>query len=162
MPEGTFADRFQDAIQVAGRHGGFVASSQSTRSAHPTGTIVLRVPSDQFEAALGELKGLGSVSAEEVSGQDVTSQYVDLQARLRNWEAQETVLLDLMTKSASIDDSIKVQRSLQDVQLQIEQRGRSAMPGPLGQHQQVIELFHQGGERVHVVVAQSALGRVRL
>jgi len=121
VPDGTFDDRFQDANQVAARHGGFVASSQSARSVHPTGTVVLRVPADQFEATLGELEGMGRVTGEEVSGQDVTAQYVDLQARLRNWEAQETVLLDLMSKSTSIDDSIKVQRSLQDVQLQIEQ-----------------------------------------
>jgi hypothetical protein len=121
VPAGTFDERFQGAVQIAARHGGFVASSQTDRARHPSGTVVLRVPADQFEATLGELKGLGSVTSERVSGEDVTAQYVDLQARLRNWEAQETVLLDLMSKATSIDESIKVQRSLQDVQLQIEE-----------------------------------------
>jgi Flp pilus assembly protein TadB len=51
----------------------------------------------------------------------VTARYVDLQARLRNWEAQETVLLRLMRKSTSIEDSLKVQRTSQDVQLAIEE-----------------------------------------
>jgi hypothetical protein len=45
---------------------------------------------------------------------------VDLQARLRNWEAQEAVLLRLMAGANSIEDSNVVQRQLQDVQLAIE------------------------------------------
>jgi hypothetical protein len=121
VKKGSFDQRFQQATQIAGRHGGFVASSQTSESRRRSGTIVLRVPADQFEAALGELKGLGKVRTQGVSGQDVTAQFVDLQARLRNWETQETVLLKLLAKSKTIDDSVKVQRALQDVQLAIEE-----------------------------------------
>src|SRR5207247_10488368 len=49
------------------------------------------------------------------------AQFVDLEARLRNWEAQAVVLLKLMAKSTSIADSLKVEQSLQDVQLAIEE-----------------------------------------
>ena len=118
---GTFDDRFQQATLVASRHGGFVESSQTASGKLRSGTLVVRVPADQFESALGELKGLGRVESQKISGQDVTAQFVDLQARLRNWEAQETVLLRLMAKSTSIDESLKVQRTLQDVQLAIEE-----------------------------------------
>jgi Domain of unknown function (DUF4349) len=121
VKKGSFDERVQEATQIAGRHGGFVASSQAFEGRRRSGTIVLRVPADQFEAALGELKGLGKVRGQRVSGQDVTAQFVDLQARLRNFETQETVLLNLLSKSKSIDDSIKVQRALQDVQLAIEE-----------------------------------------
>ena len=55
------------------------------------------------------------------SGLDLTAQFVDLEARLRNWEAQEKVLLRLMAGTNTIEDSLKVQRQLQDVQLQIEE-----------------------------------------
>jgi hypothetical protein len=75
----------------------------------------------EFEAALGELRRLGKIVSQSISGQDVTGQVVDLQARLRNWEAQEAVLLQLMAKATSIEDSIVVQRQLQDVQLAIEE-----------------------------------------
>jgi hypothetical protein len=61
------------------------------------------------------------VKGQGISGSDVTSQFVDLQARLRNWETQESVLLKLLAKSKTIDESIKVQRALQDVQLAIEE-----------------------------------------
>jgi Domain of unknown function (DUF4349) len=121
LKKGVFTQQFQEASLIAGRHGGYVASSETTEAKLRSGTVVLRVPADQFETALAELKGLGKVQSERIAGQDVTGQFVDLQARLRNWESQETVLLRLMNKASTIDDSIKVQRQLQDVQLAIEE-----------------------------------------
>lgn len=118
---GSFDQQFQQATQVAARHGGFAESSSTAAGKFRSGTIVLRVPADQFETALGELKGLGKVESQRITGQDVTAQFVDLQARLRNWQSQEAVLLRLMSKSTSIEDSIKVQQQLQDVQLNIEE-----------------------------------------
>jgi hypothetical protein len=118
---GTFQQRLQEAVMVAGSHGGFVSTSQTSEGQLRSGILVIRVPAAEFETAMGELKALGTVKAERVSGEDVTAQFVDLQARLRNWEAQETVLLRLMRRSNSIEDSLKVQRTLQDVQLAIEE-----------------------------------------
>ena len=117
----TFEQRAQDATLVASRHGGFVTSSRTWGEKHLSGTMVIRVPASQFEVALGELKALGKVTGEQIAGEDVTAQFVDLEARLRNWEVQETVLLRLMAKSTSIADSLKVEQSLQDVQLAIEE-----------------------------------------
>jgi hypothetical protein len=117
----TFQQRFQEAVMVASSHGGFVSSSRTTEARLRSGVLVIRVPSPEFEAAMGELKSLGTVKAERVSGEDVTAQFVDLHARLRNWEAQETVQLRLMRRSNTIEDSLKVQRTLQDVQLAIEE-----------------------------------------
>jgi hypothetical protein len=116
----AFDQRFQEATLLAGRYGGFVASSTTSDSKHQSGTIVIRVPAAQFDAALGDLRRLGSVKREELSGQDVTAQFVDLEARLRNWESQEDVLLRLMARARTIEESIKVQRQLQEVQLAIE------------------------------------------
>jgi hypothetical protein len=117
----TFEQRSQDVTLVASRHGGFVTSSRTSGERHLSGTMVIRVPASQFEVALGELKALGKVTGEQIAGEDVTAQFVDLEARLRNWEAQESVLLKLMAKSTSIEDSLKVQQSLQDVQLAVEE-----------------------------------------
>lgn len=124
----TFQGSVQEAIDTAERHGGFVLSSQIGSDDERTGSIVVRVPAEQFESALSELKGLaveGGVTSQKVSGQDVSQEFVDLQSRLRNFEAQETVLLGLMEKAATVSDSIRVQRELGNVQLEIEQlRGR--------------------------------------
>lgn len=119
--KGTFQDRFQEATMVARRHGGFVSSSSTAEARQRSGELIIRVPASEFEATMGELKALGTVRGEQVSGQDVTAQFVDLEARLRNWEAQEEVLLRLMRQSKTIEDSLKVQRTLQDVQLAIEE-----------------------------------------
>jgi hypothetical protein len=146
LARGQFGRKFQEAVQIAGRHGGFVASSQTSSGQHPSGTVVIRVPADEFEATLGELKGLGRVKGQEVSGQDVSAQFADLEARLRNWEAQETVLLGLMRKAGTIEESIKVQRSLQDVQLAIEQiRGQLRVLGDQTDFATITASFVQAG-----------------
>jgi hypothetical protein len=121
VKRGAFDQRFQDAAEVAARFGGYVSSSETAGAKRHSGMLVIRVPVDRFEAALGALKGLGVVTEQRLSGQDVTAQFVDLQARLRNWEAQEQVLLGLMAKATAIEDSIRVQQHLQDVQLTIEE-----------------------------------------
>jgi len=118
---GSFQDNFQAATLIAARHGGYVATSQTSEGRRRSGSLVLRVPEADFEAALGELGHLGRVRSESQTGEDVTGRVVDLQARLRNWQAQEAVLLRLMAKARLIDDSIVVQQHLQDVQLQIEE-----------------------------------------
>ena len=60
------------------------------------------------------------VTAESVTGQDVSQQFVDLQARLVNLEAQEKVLLRLMDRAQTISESIRVENYLQQVEFQIE------------------------------------------
>jgi hypothetical protein len=110
----------RDAISIAGRHGGFVLSTATETQRSASSSVVVRIPASSFERALADLEALGDVNAEEISGQDVSQEFVDLEARTRNLEAQETVLLRLMDKSVSVSDSIRVQRELQGVQLEIE------------------------------------------
>jgi hypothetical protein len=113
------------AVSIAGSYGGFVSSTGIDSHGVGRGTVVIRVPSTRFEDALTDLEGLGRVRNENVSGVDVTQEFVDLQARLRNWQAQETVLLRLMDRAASVTDTIRVQGELSRVQLEIERlRGR--------------------------------------
>lgn len=116
----------QNATSSAEKYGGFVVStSVSDDEENPTGSIVVRVPAERFGDALADLESLGDVASESVSGQDVTQEFVDLQARLRNYVAQEAVLLKLMDEAQSVSDTIRVQNELQRVQLEVERlRGR--------------------------------------
>jgi Domain of unknown function (DUF4349) len=111
-------DTLDAATATAGRFGGYV---QSSSSSDRSGSVLLRVPASSFEAALGSLKGLGTVTSQTVSGKDVTSQFVDLNARLITWRTQESVLLRLMDQATSISDTLRVQSQLQQVQFRIEQ-----------------------------------------
>jgi hypothetical protein len=106
------------ATMTAGRFGGFV---ESASSGDRSGSITLRIPEASFEQALVALKSLGTVTSATVSGKDVTSQFVDLNARLITWRSQETVLLRLMDQATSISDTLRVQAQLQQVQFRIEQ-----------------------------------------
>jgi hypothetical protein len=116
----TFAEPFQDAVDVATANQGYVQTSSSRGGR--SGSLVIRVPSSRFEETLRQLKELGiAVEGETVTGEDVTAQHVDLQARLRIARARCTVLLRLMDRATTIEQTLRVQNALDDVQLRIEE-----------------------------------------
>lgn len=119
--EGGFADAFDTASLVAGKYGGYVESSTTAGTDVRSGDLLIRVPADRFDEAMADLRALGTVERQELAGRDVTAEFVDLEARLRTWEAQEAVLLDLMSQAKTIEATLRVQRELQDVQLRIEE-----------------------------------------
>ena len=90
------------------------------------GQISIRVPSDRFDEAFDKLRKLAvNVPNESTNSQDVTEQYTDLQAQLRNLEATEAQYLELLKKAEKVEDILAVQRELSSVRGQIEQiKGR--------------------------------------
>lgn len=115
-----FSAAWRDALVITSKLGGFAVTKVLDGRDADRGTLVLRVPASAFEQAVNDLESLGSVQHEDISGQDVTKDYVDLTARLRNATAQEAVLLRLMDRATSVSDTIRVQRELEGVQLTIE------------------------------------------
>jgi hypothetical protein len=121
VSRGDFRQAMGEVVSIAGRYpGGFVLSTSVTGDDARSGTVVLRVPARSFEQALTAIEDLGKVTREHVTGQDVTQEFIDLEARLRNFRAQEAVLLRLMDRANSVSDTIRVQGELQAVQLEIE------------------------------------------
>ncbi|WP_322814553.1 DUF4349 domain-containing protein [Chloroflexus sp.] len=108
--------------QKAEALGGFVASVETYGSGEDLRvTIVLRVPDEHFEAVLRDTEGLASkVLRRSVSGSDVTEEYVDLEARLRNLEATNARLLDLLSRTQNVNDALMVNQALTEIQEQIE------------------------------------------
>jgi hypothetical protein len=94
------------------------------------GTVSLRIPAESFDVALDRLKALAvKVERENISGQDVTEEYTDLSARLRNLEATEKELLALLTevreRTRNAEDVLAVYRELTSIRGEIEQiKGR--------------------------------------
>ncbi len=117
-----------DAIaRMAEGMGGFVVSSNvyqrtlSDGTEVPQATITVRVPVAKFQDALDQIKaGAGRVEREMISGQDVTQQYTDLQSRLRNLEAAEQQLQEIMDQAYKVDDVLQVYNQLVQVREQIE------------------------------------------
>jgi hypothetical protein len=121
VPKGSFDEAMDRASVTAGRYGGFVETSSTQGVKVRSGTLVIRVPSDRFERAVHDLRALGQVRGQTISGRDVTSRIVDLQARLRNLKTQEAVLRRLLAKAPTVKATLNVQRVLSDVQLGIEE-----------------------------------------
>jgi anti-sigma factor RsiW len=106
------------------RHRGYVGELKAggATGSGRTFTATLRVPADQLDATLIEVKALGRVESESQSGQDVTSQYVDLQARLANARNTEQRLTELLrNRTGKLSDVLEVEQELDRVGGEIEQ-----------------------------------------
>jgi hypothetical protein len=104
--------------------GGFVASSttnMSTPGAAASGDITLRVPVQSFSALLTDVERLGKASSVTTSGQDVTSQYVDLQARIQSLQDGRSQFQQILAKAQSIGDILAVEQQISTLQTQIEE-----------------------------------------
>ena len=129
VAQGEFDGKYVEVTAIASSFGGYVVSAdvRSYSEDLMRGTITIRVASTEgnFERAQSEIDALGNVKTRKISGQDVTEEYVNLQSRLRNYEAQEAQLLTLMQRAQTIEEILSVQSRLSDVESQIEQiKGR--------------------------------------
>jgi hypothetical protein len=103
--------------------GGFVASTDSL--ADPKGTsratVTAQVPPAEFSRALAGLDGVGRVTRRTIGGRDVSEEFVDLEARVRNFERHEAQLLSFMGKAQKVPDLLALESELARVRGEIEQ-----------------------------------------
>ncbi len=83
-------------------------------------TITLRLPQSEFYNALDRLRALGKVKSESLGSQDVTEQFIDLEARLRSALQEEQSLLALLGRAQQISDVLTIERELARVRSDIE------------------------------------------
>lgn len=118
----------QDAISTLAEDlGGWVVSANTQRLtnaenvAYSSGTIIVRVPSDQLDSVLETIRGLAlEIENEQVSGRDVTEEYVDLSSRLTVLESTETTYLNILDSAETVEDVLAVQQQLSDTRQEIE------------------------------------------
>jgi len=141
-PPGTSADRktisngFMDLVvksprdtsekvrQLAERAGGFLVNSETYGGQDASSaSLQVRVPANKFEDVRAEIRKLGlRVESEKLQSEDVTKQYVDEAARLRNLRAQETQYLGILKQAKTVKDTLEVSDKLNDVRGEIEQQ----------------------------------------
>jgi len=116
---------------IIGALGGYVVDTRLWREEQQLrGSVTVRVPAESLDDALTRFKALAvRVESESASSQDVTEEYTDLSARLRNLEATEQELLELLRtvreKTGKAEDILAVHRELSNIRGQIEQlKGR--------------------------------------
>lgn len=122
---------FDEIVGLVESAGGFVADANVHptygEDDQPTVSMTLRVPADELSAIMATIKGsVDEVVAESMGADDVTEQYVDLEARLTNLEALEIELRALLTEVRQQPDAdpealLTVFRELSDIRGQIEQ-----------------------------------------
>jgi hypothetical protein len=108
-------------VRVAESAGGFIADSNISQEEPPYGTFTLRVPAIRFSEVLDRIGALGKVTGRRVTGQDVTEEFVDLQARIRNLEHHERQLLTFMEKAVKVADLLAIEQETTRVRGEIEQ-----------------------------------------
>lgn len=116
-------DASRKISDIAKANGGEVFSSDFFQTAKnvKSGTIMVKVPVANFEKAFAELKKVATLVVQEsTSGQDVTEQYADFQAQLRNKQAEEQSFARILERSGTIDEILKVTRELSRVRGEIE------------------------------------------
>lgn len=114
------ADRAQ--LIATGLGGDVLGLSQSGTGDSRSASLTIRVPSSRFAEALRQLKELdGEVATSSVTAQDVTDQFVDLQARLSAKQAEEQRYLAILARANTIDEILKVDAALANVRTQVEQ-----------------------------------------
>ena len=119
------ANAVNDISGIARRLGGEVSSTNFHKNTNnlTSGIITISVPFDQFDTAFAEIKQVATfVTNESISGQDVTEQYVDLNAQLENKKAEEQSLKEILENTdGKVEDVLAVTQELSRVRGEIEQ-----------------------------------------
>jgi hypothetical protein len=113
---------FEEVSRIATIAGGFIASSKfALQGDDQIASMTIRVPAASYQDVLNDLRGLGvKVDSEGSNASDVTEEYSDLEARLRNLEATEARLLELMGRATNVNEILQVQDRLNGVRGEIE------------------------------------------
>ena len=132
IKQGNIRIRVSDSLETAERIeaqvealGGYVASS-SQYSQNYDGQVYydvdmdVRVPSASFDRLVEEIKGYGDVEHASDSVQDVTQQYIDLEARIKNLKAEEERFVAIFEQADTVEDMLAVERELARLRGDIE------------------------------------------
>jgi len=116
------AETAEQIRALAEQIGGFLVSSEMRGDREVSaGSLTVRVPASRFEAARAEIRGLAlRVENERVEAQDVTRQYVDQAANLRNLRAEEAQYLLILKQAKTVKDTLEVSEKISDVRGEIE------------------------------------------
>ena len=118
-------DAVQDAAAqarvIAESLGGFVEQmSLSGSEEDRRASITLRVPQDQFRAALGRLEALGKLRDQDLGSEDVSELFIDLEAQHKSALRKEQSLLSLLEKATNVSEILSIERELARVRSDIE------------------------------------------
>jgi hypothetical protein len=117
------AQAAEEITALADGLGGYLVSADGGGQDATAGTLTIRVPAARFEVARAEIRKLGvRVESEKIDAQDVSRQYADQDANLRNLRAEESGYLAILKQANTVKDMLAVTERLSEVRGQIEQQ----------------------------------------
>lgn len=109
------------ATRLSEQVGGYVVTARTWRSNDlPYATLSFAVPVERFEEALTQTRTLGEVQDENVTSQDVTGQFVDLEARIGNLEATVERIRGFLDETKTVAEALNVNRELSAIESELE------------------------------------------
>jgi hypothetical protein len=108
--------------QAAKQYGGYVANEEQNQSEEKIeSTISIKVPVEQFESIMNQLpSGAEKVVEKKITTEDVTGEVVDTKSRLQAKEQMRLKYLEFLKQSKNMEDVLKVQSEINDIQEEIE------------------------------------------
>lgn len=118
------ADAADQIRRMAETMGGYLETAQIGGTTEvPTADVTVRVPAARFEDAKAQIRKLAArVESEKTDAREVTRQYVDMEARLRNLRAGEAQYLTIMKSAYKVSDLVEVEQKLSEVRGRVEQQ----------------------------------------
>jgi hypothetical protein len=110
----------KDAVRLIRAQGGYVESESMAGEPLRVGSMTARVPVQKYQDTIDQLKAKGRVLGESSNTEDVTTQAVDAQARLKALRAEEESLLQMYRRASNVDDLLKLRSQVASVRQQIE------------------------------------------
>ncbi len=127
----SFDETENKAKEITKNLGGYItnSTSQVNQSGKKQGTLTIRVQADKYDALLAELTKTGKVMNQNITGRDVTEEFVDAEARIKTQRELEARLLQLLAeKTANLTAVVEVEQKLAAVRENIEKtEGRMRM-----------------------------------
>ncbi|MDP2858564.1 MAG: DUF4349 domain-containing protein [Bacillota bacterium] len=121
-PQGQFDDASRQVMFIVEAQGGFIQDSSVYTEADQkrTANFAIRVPADNFTKTLTQIEALGKVQGRSMGTQDVTDQFIDLQANISSREVQQARLRDLLSKAKTVDEILRIENELNRLRYEID------------------------------------------
>ncbi len=139
-------------LSLVEERGGFIASLKvNDYETYHEAKITARVPATHFHEVYEQVKALGEVRHDHIDGQDVTEEFVDLERRIANLQAQEQRVREMFDEAQSVEDLLKIEQRLTEVRGQTESlQGRLRyLKDQVGFSTLTISLHEYGDSPVH-------------
>jgi anti-sigma factor RsiW len=121
-PQGQFDDASRQVMFIVEAAGGFIQDSSVFTDAEQkrTASFAIRIPADSFTKTLGQIEALGKVQGRSMGTQDVTDQFIDLEAYISSREVQQARLRELLGKAKTVDEILRIENELNRLRYEID------------------------------------------